>query len=127
LERVVTYKGWPVGSTEREVGGAYSRAGFPTERPFHTLRHSFGACLAMTGVSLYEIAKLIGHTVEEVTELYAHLQPEHLDRQVERIPAIRTTPSPHGSNPAGKPKPHPPRRTGERVARGLLTRSGQIQ
>jgi hypothetical protein len=39
-------------------------------------------------VSLYEIAKLMGHTVEEVTELYAHVQPDHLHRQVERIPAI---------------------------------------
>jgi site-specific recombinase XerD len=42
----------------------------------------------MAGVSLYEIAKLMGHTFEQVTQLYAHLQPEHLHKQVEKIPQI---------------------------------------
>ena len=43
----------------------------------------------MAGVSLYEIAKLMGHTFEQVTQLYAHLQPEHLHKQVGRIPQFR--------------------------------------
>ena len=42
----------------------------------------------MAGVSLYEIAKLMRHTFEQVTQLYAHLQPEHLHKQVGRIPQI---------------------------------------
>lgn len=87
-DRVVTYKGGPVKTAERTLRKAYVRAGLRSERPFHTLRHSFGAYLATAGVSLWEIAKLMGHMVEEVTELYAHLRPEHLHRQVERIPRI---------------------------------------
>ncbi len=87
-EYVVTYKGERVASVERTLRSAYKKAGLSTERPFHTLRHSFGAYLAMAGVSLYEIAKLMGHTFEQVTQLYAHLQPEHLHKQVEKIPQI---------------------------------------
>jgi hypothetical protein len=45
----------------------------------------------MEGVSLYDIAKLMGHTFEQVTQLYAHLQPEHLHKQVAKIPTLRFT------------------------------------
>ena len=60
------------------LGGAsiakrVQKAGLSSERPFHTLRHSFGSYLAMSGVNLYDIAKLMGHTLEQVTQLYAHL------------------------------------------------------
>ena len=87
-EYVVTYKGERVASTERALRSAYRKAGLSSARPFHTLRHSFGAYRATAGVSLYEIAKLMGHTFEQVTQLYAHLQPEHLHNQVARIPQI---------------------------------------
>jgi hypothetical protein len=30
----------------------------------------------------------MGHTFEQVTQLYAHLQPENLHNQVARIPQI---------------------------------------
>jgi len=93
-EYVVTYKGERVASVERTLRSAYKKAGLRTERPFHTLRHSFGAYLAMAGVSLYEIAKLMGHTFEQVTQLYAHLQPEHLHKQVGKIPPISIKLSP---------------------------------
>ena len=42
----------------------------------------------MSGVHLYETAKLMGHTFEQVTQLYAHLQPEHLHKQVVQISAL---------------------------------------
>lgn len=42
---------------------------------FHTLRHTFGSWLAISGVPLYWIAKLMGHTNEEMTERYSHLCP----------------------------------------------------
>jgi integrase len=87
-EYVVTYKGEPVAPVERALRSAYKKAGLSLARPFHTLRHSFGAYLAMAGVSLYEIAKLMGHSFGQVTRLYAHLQPEHLHNQVARIPQI---------------------------------------
>jgi integrase len=87
-EYIVTYKGDQIDSAERALRSAYKKAGLTSARPFHTLRHSFGSYLAMSGVSLYDIAKLMGHTFEDVTQLYAHLQPEHLLKQVAKIPQI---------------------------------------
>jgi integrase len=87
-EFVATYKGDQIASAERALRSAYKKAGLGSERPFHTLRHSFGSFLAMEAVSLYDIAKLMGHTFEDVTKLYAHLQPEHLHKQVAKIPQI---------------------------------------
>jgi integrase len=43
---------------------------------FHTLRHTFGSWLAMSGVPLYTIAKLMGHSDQETTQRYAHLCPD---------------------------------------------------
>jgi integrase len=87
-EYIVTYKGDQIASAERALRSAYKKAGLSSERPFHTLRHSFGSYLAMSGVGLYDIAKLMGHTFEQVTQLYAHLQPEYLHKQVAKIPEI---------------------------------------
>lgn len=87
-EYVATCKGDQIASAERALRSAYKKAGLSSERPFHTLRHSFGTFLAMEGVSLYDISKLMGHTFEDVTQLYTHLQPEHLNKQVAKIPAI---------------------------------------
>jgi site-specific recombinase XerD len=45
----------------------------------HTLRHTFASHLAMRGVSLYFIQKILGHqSIETTTRIYAHLQPELL-------------------------------------------------
>lgn len=45
---------------------------------FHTLRHTFASQLAIQGVDLYRIAKLIGDSLQVVEKRYAHLQPKHL-------------------------------------------------
>jgi len=46
-------------------------------RGFHVLRHSFGSNLARTGkVTSEEIGKWMGHTTDEMRELYQHLFPQ---------------------------------------------------
>lgn len=42
----------------------------------HLIRHSYGAQLYRQGVSLPEIAKLLGHEDISTTEIYAETDPE---------------------------------------------------
>jgi len=48
-------------------------------------RHTFASNLAMAGVSIYEIAELLGHSNIEQTKVYAHLAPEYLKAAVNKI------------------------------------------
>lgn len=49
---------------------------------FHSLRHSFASHLVQSGVSLYKVQKLLGHSSIKVTERYAHLNVEALKEAV---------------------------------------------
>jgi integrase len=52
---------------------------------WHDLRHTFGSRLAMKGVPILQICKLMGHSDVKVTMRYAHLQPGHLADAVEKL------------------------------------------
>lgn len=54
----------------------------------HTLRHTFGSHLAMAGVPLSTIARYMGHASTRTTEIYAHLQEDHLDKEIHKIPEL---------------------------------------
>jgi integrase len=54
---------------------------------FHTLRHTYASWLVMSGVDLYTVQKLMGHSTIAMTERYAHLAPDHLKRAVEMFVA----------------------------------------
>jgi len=56
-----------------------------TRLHFHSLRHTFASWLVQDGASLYEVQKLLGHSSSKVTEVYSHLQPEHMHSTVNRI------------------------------------------
>jgi integrase len=45
---------------------------------FHDLRHTFASHLAMSGVSPFDIQKLLGHSDIKTTMRYTHLSPDHL-------------------------------------------------
>jgi integrase len=49
---------------------------------FHTLRHTYASWLVMKGVDLYTVQRLMGHKDITMTQRYAHLAPEHLDKAV---------------------------------------------
>lgn len=50
---------------------------------FHSLRHSFASALVKEGISLYVVQKLLGHRSIKTTEIYCHLSPDQLHREVE--------------------------------------------
>jgi len=52
---------------------------------FHTLRHTYASWLVMSGVDLYVVSKLLGHSSIRMTEVYAHLRPEIMQEAVERL------------------------------------------
>lgn len=59
------------------------KAGLDTTITPHVLRHTFASLAAQAGVSLYKIGSWMGHTMSEVTEIYAHLAP--YDADIERL------------------------------------------
>jgi integrase len=53
---------------------------------FQSLRTSFASWLALDGVSIYQISKLLGHSDVKITQhYYAHLEPGELHEVVDRI------------------------------------------
>jgi integrase len=53
--------------------------------PWHALRHTYASHLVMAGASLYDVQRLLGHSTPTVTQVYAHLSPDHLAAQVARL------------------------------------------
>ncbi|HUI64290.1 MAG TPA: site-specific integrase [Bacteroidota bacterium] len=53
---------------------------------FHSIRHSTASWLAMEGISIYQISKILGHSDVKITQhYYAHLQPDELHDAVNKI------------------------------------------
>jgi integrase/recombinase XerC len=50
----------------------------------HLLRHTFASQLAMAGVSLWKIARWLGHSQIQTTMIYAHLAPQH-DEDIDAV------------------------------------------
>lgn len=51
---------------------------------FHNLRHTTGSWLAMKGVPMQIIQKILGHSSIQVTERYSHLQPDVMAQAMEK-------------------------------------------
>ncbi len=68
------------------------RAGLRKDPPdnvtIHTLRHTFGSWLAIAGVPMRTIQKLMGHNSIMTTERYAHLGQDNLTQAVKTIALV---------------------------------------
>ena len=60
-------------------------AGLNERFHFHTLRHTFATWLVQSGVPIYEVQKLLGHSSVKITEVYSHLAASELHSAVNRI------------------------------------------
>ena len=60
------------------------RGGLNDKLHFHSLRHSFASALVSSGVSLYAVQKLLGHSSSKTTEIYSHLMPQQLHFEVNK-------------------------------------------
>jgi integrase len=51
----------------------------------HDLRHSFATLAVMSGASLYDIQKLLGHSDISMTQRYAHMVDDNLKRATDNV------------------------------------------
>lgn len=65
------------GSIRRAFDNAVERAGLAGVTP-HVLRHTKATWMAQDGVSMFDIAGVLGDTIATVTKTYAHHSPDYL-------------------------------------------------
>ena len=53
--------------------------------PFHILRHSFASHFIMAGGNILSLQKILGHASIEMTLVYAHLAPDFLEGELDRL------------------------------------------
>jgi site-specific recombinase XerD len=51
----------------------------------HDLRHSFASALVNSGMTLYDVKEILGHTNIKTTERYAHLSNSRLRQAAESV------------------------------------------
>ncbi len=59
---------------------ATKKAGIDNVITFHDLRHTFASQFMMNGGNIYDLQKILGHSKTDMTQIYAHLSPDHLQR-----------------------------------------------
>mgnify|MGYP003379764469 CR=1 FL=1 len=57
----------------------------PLQRSWHALRHTFASHFVMSGGSILALQKILGHHDIKQTMTYAHLAPEFLGDEMDRI------------------------------------------
>lgn len=57
----------------------------PLTRPFHALRHTFASHFIMSGGNILSLQKLLGHADIKMTLLYAHLAPDFLSDELNKV------------------------------------------
>ena len=66
----------------RDFSKAQKRAGMTNKITFHDLRHTFASQFIMSGYSIYELQKILGHTNITMTTRYAHFSPDYLQKSM---------------------------------------------
>ena len=59
-------------------------AGMPHVR-FHDLRHTTASWLINSGVDLYTVGKILGHSGQQTTARYSHLSTATLEQAMRRL------------------------------------------
>jgi len=77
-------KGGPRGYTSKGIFTAFERAGLK-DFHIHDLRHTCASRLVQNGMSLYEVAQMLGHVDVQTTQRYAHLENRDIGRRARDI------------------------------------------
>ena len=57
----------------------------PLPHPWHALRHTFASHYVMQGGNILALQKILGHADLRMTLIYAHLAPDFLDGEMDRL------------------------------------------
>jgi len=57
----------------------------PLKRAWHALRHTFASHFIMQGGNILTLQKILGHSDLKMTLIYAHLCPDYLQREMDRL------------------------------------------
>ena len=77
--------GTPIGTLDVPWRSIRERIGLPREIRLHDLRHTYASQAIMTGETLSMAGQLLGHRRPQTTEIYAHLDAEHLADAADRV------------------------------------------
>jgi integrase len=68
------------------LGEVLAAAGCPAmQRPWHALRHTFASHYVMAGGNILALQKILGHSDIKMTLTYAHLAPDYLGEEMDRV------------------------------------------
>ena len=56
---------------------------------FHCLRHTFVSALKLTGASQSTAKELAGHSSDQISDLYTHVDEASLTRAIKQLPGIK--------------------------------------
>lgn len=68
------------------------RAAGLAHRPPYALRHTYATFAIAAGVSLFELARFMGTSVDQIDRTYGHLLPDSLDRARRALDGFATRP-----------------------------------
>lgn len=89
-DHVIEWGGHQCESVKKGFGNTAKRAGFTDVSP-HTLRHTAATWMAQAGVSMWEIAGMLGHKDSRITErVYAKHSPEYLQNAAKALNLKKT-------------------------------------
>ena len=78
----------------------------PEKKPnvtFHCLRHTAASLLVQNGASIFDVAKILGHSTPAVTMRYAHFAPAAARHAIDRLTEALGDLDPWASQSAGRP------------------------
>ncbi len=84
---MIEYHGRPIASIRKTLFRAAKATGLEGVTPY-TLRHTAATWMAQAGVSMWEIAGMLGHATTRMTErVYAKHGPEHMKNATQALDA----------------------------------------
>ena len=87
-DHVIDWAGSPIKSIKKSFAKAVQKANLENVIP-HTLRHTAATWMAMAGVPIDKISRMLGHTnIQTTIKIYIKFQPDYLREPVDSIDPI---------------------------------------